>query len=147
MPAYSFQPRFVEPIRAGTKGGTIRAPRKLSWTANHKRSETGGHAWPGETLMLYCRQRQPSGFKITDRTCLAVEPIFLDFAGDGRIVIGPRLQGTARTVHAAIALHAFANFDGFESWPELADFWLETHRADHFHGWHIRWLPLPPWFT
>jgi hypothetical protein len=64
----------------------------------------------------------------------------LDFAGDGRIVLGR----DARTCHYAIGLEAFARFDGFDSWSDMAAFWRETHGVDKFDGWHIRWLPLPP---
>lgn len=134
MPAYSFQPRFVEPIRAGTKGGTIRAARKIGWTTNNQRSEVGGHAWPGETLYLYCRQRQKSGFKIGEHTCIAVQPIWLNFA-TRECRIGGLIPGCSPD--------ALAQFDGFSCWEELAGFWRETHGLNEFSGWHIRWRPLP----
>lgn len=44
MVAYSFQKRFVEPIRSGRKRQTIRADRKR-------------HARPGEVLQLYSGMR------------------------------------------------------------------------------------------
>lgn len=140
MPAYSFQPRFVDPIRAGSKGGTIRAQRRIpaSWSEFARARRPGGHAIAGETLALYCRQRHPSGFLIGEQQCRSALPILLDFAGDGRIVIG------ARTVHYAFGLEAFARFDGFEEFAAMAAFWREAHGVDHFHGWHIRWAAWPP---
>lgn len=142
MPAYSFQPQFVEPIRLEVKGGTIRAHRKIpaSWSTTARNRRPGGHARPGEELSLYCRQRHPSGFLITSKVCKWVHPILLDFAGDGRIVYGDH----ADTIHAAIGLALFARFDGFESWEALRAFWHRTHPGlDHFRGWHIGWHPLP----
>jgi hypothetical protein len=47
-----------------------------------------------------------------------------------------------RLVCRAPDLDAFAAFDGFSSFSEMVDFWAETHAAEKFHGWHIRWLPL-----
>lgn len=142
MPAYSFQPRFVEPIRAGSKGGTIRAPRKIpsSWSELARVRRPGGHAIAGDLLALYCRQRHPTGFLIGWRECRSALPILLDFAGDGRIVIGE----AALTLHYAFGLEAFARFDGFETFAQMAAFWRETHGVDHFHGWHIRWAAWPP---
>lgn len=143
MPAYSFQPRFVEPIRTGSKGGTIRAPRALragSRVWAHRHVTTGGHAYPGERLALYCRQRHPTGFKIAEARCVSTAPIVLDFAGDGRIVIGEQ----ALTLHYAFGLEAFARFDGFESFAAMGGFWREAHGVDHFIGWHIRWAAWPP---
>jgi hypothetical protein len=40
-------------------------------------------------------------------------------------------------------LDAFSAFDGFSSFSEMVDFWAETHAAEKFHGWHIRWLLFP----
>lgn len=144
MPAYSFQPCFVEPIRAGSKGGTIRAARRRGNVRGYGRSaqraaQFGGHAFPDEQLSLYCRQRQPTGFLIDRKSCLATVPVLLDFADGGRVVIGRQ----AHTIHAAIGLDTFARFDGFECWDEMRGFWQATHRVDHFRGWHVRWLPLP----
>ncbi len=141
MPAYSFQPRFVEPIRAGTKGGTIRAARKPG--ANPYLSpRPGGHARPGEELSLYCRQRHPSGFLIARKRCLACCSITLNFNRDHVEVHDGKWLPCYRTPEE---LDAFACFDGFESWRELAAFWRTTHgdNISLFDGWHIRWLPLP----
>ncbi len=140
MPAYSFQPRFVEPIRAGTKGGTIRAPRKAANCGIHStaRQAIGGHAYPGEELSLYCRQRQPSGFLITHKRCVAVEPVHLDFR-----YFKISLDQSLLLFASDKLLDAFAAFDGFTDFNEMAVFWSRTHNVDTFDGWHIRWLTLP----
>jgi hypothetical protein len=149
MPAYSFQPRFYEPILIGTKGGTIRAPRRMGgrgpW-ATRRVDQVGGHAYPGEELALYVRQRHPTGFLIDRKACVAVEPILLDIGRGGR--------GFLKTSNLVLCmpdrLDAFARFDGFENYEALAEFWRATHNSRQaldgpgvFDGWHIRWAPLP----
>ena len=149
MVAYSFKARFAEPILAGTKGGTIRLPRKpgrahieivLDEGQLYARERPGGHARPGEELQLYTGMRTKHCRLIARKTCLAVEPIKLDFSderiylADGCIMFG--------------LLEDFARFDGFANWYELLAFWHKTHGCDliyrgGFRGWHIRWLPLP----
>jgi hypothetical protein len=151
MPAYSFQPRFYEPILIGTKGGTIRAPRRSGNVRGYGRSmirteQVGGHAYPGEELALYVRQRHPTGFLIDRKACVAVEPILLDIGRGGRIF----LKSSSLVLCMPDRLDAFARFDGFEDFTALAEFWRATHNSRQapdgpgvFDGWHIRWAPLP----
>lgn len=136
MPGYSFQPRFVEAIRAGTKGGTIRAPRAT------RSVKPGGHASVGETLFLWCRMRTPDRFKIGERVCAGIEPVHL-YLGPGTPAVS--LPDRFMRITTTPMLDVFAVFDGFECWGEMAKFWRSTHGADvgSFNGWHIRWLPLP----
>jgi hypothetical protein len=138
MVAYSFQRRFAEPILDGRKGGTIRAARKWRYGPGPS-AEIGGHAYPGRELQLYTGMRTKQCRLIARKTCVAVEPITLNFVsfGVGYIICG------ARCLRRQTELDAFAAFDGFQSFTEMAEFWAETHAADKFHGWHIRWLPLP----
>lgn len=143
MPGYSFQPQFVEPICAGTKGGTIRAARRIPQTVR-----PGGHARPGEPLYLWCRMRHPSRFKIGERECLGAEQITLCLpTTNAGVMLGPVIDraGSFRQIITGTAeLDAFAIFDGFECWGDLVAFWRSTHRNQaQFDGWHIRWLPLP----
>lgn len=142
MPAYSFQPQFVEPIRAGTKGGTIRAERRVpaKWSTYARDRHPGGHAAPGDSLYLFCRQRAKGGFPIGERACVGVEPVWLDFCARPRI----DLRYSGITMRTPDDLDAFARFDGFAAFGEMAHFWESKHRTDAFIGWHIRWLPLPP---
>jgi hypothetical protein len=120
MVAYSFQRRFAEPILDGRKGGTIRPDRRR-------------HARPGEELQLYTGMRTKHCRLIARKRCLAVAPITLDFRY--RSVVLPASRGL---IHSAIDLDAFARFDGFHCFDEMAEFW---HSADIFTGWHIRWQP------
>lgn len=142
--AYSFKQRFVEPILAGTKGGTIRAERK---TGGPMRALLyGGHAHPGRELQLYTGMRTRQCRLIARKQCVDVEPIKLLFAR-GQIRLGKISETSPRAVlQMAPSLDAFARFDGFHCWDALRSFWREEH-GDHpeFVGWHIRWLPLPEW--
>lgn len=125
MVAYSFQPRFEEPILAGTKGGTIRADRKR-------------HARPGEEMQLYTGMRSRECRLIARRTCLAIEPIWLWFGREPAVRLGARHFANAQD------LNDFAGFDGFANWLELERFWRDGYESVWgWEGWHIRWLPLP----
>lgn len=143
MPAYSFQRQFAEPILDGTKGGTIRAPRKIPVRQLVSRRiplppRPGGHALAGEPLMLYTGMRTRQCRLIAEKRCLAVEPITLDLVHHQ-----VTLHGSAVVFASTDNLDQFARFDGFEDWPALAAFWRATHSAEFFEGWHIRWLALP----
>lgn len=139
MVAYSFQPMFVEPIRAGLdiyfsepgpepKRQTIRAE-------NLKR-----HALPGERLQLYCRQRHPKGFLIGEALCTKRTRIKLFFGRTERAW----LPGRAFCARSATELDAFARKDGFEDWQALREFWRVHHpRVEEFEGLLIEWEPLP----
>ena len=59
MVAYSFKARFAEPILAGTKLHTVRAPRKRD-------------ARPGEELQLYRGMRTRQCALIARKTCAGV---------------------------------------------------------------------------
>lgn len=130
MVAYSFQPRFVEPILARTKGGTIRAPRK---DRNPFSGRPGGHARLGEELQLYTGMRTQHCKLVARVRCVAVERIALRF---GSSLVGFASRGLYRLED----LDAFARFDGFADWPAMCAFW---HPALEFEGWHIRWQALP----
>ena len=98
MVAYSFQRRFAEPILEGTKGGTIRADRRR-------------HARPGEELQLYVGMRTKQCRLVARKTCLACEPITINFASwrVGYVISG------IRCLRRRTELDAFAAFDGFRS--------------------------------
>lgn len=124
MVAYSFKAQFAEPIDLGTKGGTIRNPRKR-------------HAHAGEELQLYTGMRTRQCKLIARKTCISVGQVVLNF--------------NTRLVHiydvgqweSKRDLDAFAIFDGFRSWEDMRLFWSLTHNTDRFVGVHIRWLPWP----
>lgn len=128
MVAYSFMERFIEPIRAGTKIGTIRALGKRR------------HARPGEQLQLYYHQRRPDGFKIIDDvTCLRVNEIRLDLTGKSSFV----LTSNGVPIEGWDAVNQFARADGFEDFAAMLDFWEQTHGPILFEGAHIIWRETP----
>jgi hypothetical protein len=122
MVAYSFRPRFAEPILDGRKGGTIRADRRR-------------HARSGEQIYVGMRTKQCR--LITRKICVAIDPISLDL-----VARGVEWPADDRLVYRAPDLGAFSEFDGFSSFSEIVDFWPETHAAEKSHGWHIRWAAL-----
>lgn len=125
MVAYSFRPRFVEPIQAGTKRQTIRAERKR-------------HARPGEALQLYTGMRTRHCELIGRAICERVFPVTLLFGDEAEYegIIAPGFG-------FAGGLDGFARLDGFADWKELRAFWREHHPGiDEFTGVLISWGEL-----
>ncbi|TGP22354.1 MULTISPECIES: hypothetical protein [unclassified Mesorhizobium] len=123
MVAYSFKPRFVEPIRTGTKRQTIRADRKR-------------HARAGEQLQLYTGMRTKHCQLIGRSECLSVWPVTLILREVHSVV----LDGF-RGIYGD--LDGFARADGFKDWAELAGFWSANHPGvEIFDGVLIRWGDL-----
>lgn len=109
MVAYSFNPRFIEPIRQGLKTQTIRA-------VGLRR-----HARPGELLQLYSGMRTVHCTRILpDTPCLEVMKVEIQFR-EGEI---------ARIVTDDIPvrdLDAFAVRDGFADAVDMWSFWRDHH--------------------
>ncbi len=117
MVAYSFQRRFVVPIRSGIKRQTIRADRKR-------------HARAGEDLQLYTGMRTKKCELIAYAVCRDVLPVTLVLDRDAVLV--PDV--------AFANLDHFAMLDGFADWADLKAFWREHHPGvDEFTGVLIRW--------
>ncbi len=125
MVAYTFDPRFVEPIRQGYKRQTIRAPRALP----------GRHARRGELIQLYVGLRGPEAAKIVrDVRCTDVLELDMRFGPGGEI--GRVWAGGCRVLD----LDDFALRDGFRDADDMARFWREKHRAlARFEGVLIEW--------
>jgi hypothetical protein len=124
MVAYSFQQRFVTPIRRLTKQQTIRADRKR-------------HARIGEELQLYTGMRTRQCKLIGRATCMSVTPITLEFGrgnGDGKICYD------GIVFRSRDNLDQFAQLDGFDDWGGLVYFWEVNHPDMRvFSGIMIRW--------
>jgi hypothetical protein len=124
MVAYSFQPRFIEPIRQGIKTQTIRA---------HGRRR---HARPGELVQLYSGMRTAHCQRILpDVPCLEVMPIEIAFA-QGEIA-RIRVDGLP-----CLNLDAFAIRDGFTDAVDMWAFWRDHHpeaMGPGFFGVVIEW--------
>jgi hypothetical protein len=136
--AYTFTREFIEPIRAGAKGGTIRLARKGS--VSRTRPETGGHARPGDELSLYYGLRRPGCFLIKAERCFATVAVRID-TGRREVRLGD--GGALRLTGAA--LEAFARFDGFDDFNAMAAFFQRAHKAVVFDGWNIQWGNIMRW--
>lgn len=123
MVAYSFQRRFLGPIRAGTKRQTIRAERKR-------------HARPGEPVQLYVGMRTKHCRLIAAPTCESVWPVRLDFD------LATIEHGNGRVFDES-DLDPFAVSDGFADWEDMRAFWERQHPGVRvFSGLLIRWTPI-----
>jgi hypothetical protein len=125
MTAYSFKPRFVEPILTLRKHQTIRAPRL-------GRSR---HVRPGEQIQLYAGMRTKQCRLIGVATCTAVTPITLDFINHSFAIGAGQWTTYARR-------NEFARRDGFDTWQEMEHFWQVEHDGmKMFTGVLIEWDP------
>jgi uncharacterized protein YqfB (UPF0267 family) len=125
MVAYSFKARFREPILAGTKQQTIRAPRKR-------------HARPGEEMQLFTGMRTKHCHLIAKVICKDVSMIRI-LVRKSEIEIMP----SGETFRTAPELDTFARLDGFADWSEMLAFWIESHPAvPTFYGTMLRWHPI-----
>ncbi len=147
MVAYSFKPRFSQPILDGVKLHTIRPEGRRR------------HARPGEELQLYTGMRTKHCRLVSREQCSGVLPVSIDICdeqiivsdgypwpspfvghsiGDGWRVSGPCFSG-------AELLDPFARRDGFSGWDEMRAFWIEEHgepeEGDVFIGKLIGWWP------
>lgn len=127
MVAYSFNPRFVEPIRQGLKTQTIRAHGLRR------------HARPGELLQLYTGMRTQHCKRILPAVpCLAVMRVEISFAFTGDQLIDRIATDEVRVRD----LDAFAIRDGFTDREDMSTFFREIHPtapAKGFTGVLIEW--------
>lgn len=127
MVAYSFAPRFVEPIRQGLKTQTIRADGLRP------------HARPGQLLQLYTGMRTKHCRRILpDVPCLTVMKVQIEFAFDSEWVIDKITTDGIRVRD----LDAFAIRDGFTDHEDMSAFWRAYHpeaNATGFDGILIEW--------
>lgn len=145
MPAYSFNKRFVAPIRVGLglpvdeeippepKAQTIRAIGKRR------------HARPDEVVQLYHGMRTKGCFLIGTALCSSVDPIDLYLQSD-TVRVGAVGRENYRAYTEPAALDAFARSDGFGDWGEMKEFWREEHgdlkRLGPWTGLLIKWRPI-----
>ncbi len=128
---YGFKQRFVAPILAGTKTGTIRAPR----------AGRQGHARPGMALQLKHGPRMRPVF-FADTVCTRLDDVSLMDMGKSSAMVLVREVHDGPMVmlyETAAALDSFARGDGFADWEDLCAFWQDTHQTKDFHGAWIQW--------
>ncbi len=125
MVAYSFQKRFIEPIRAGTKRQTIR----------NERTGRARHARPGEPVQLYFGLRTKHSRLIAAPLCEAVWPV--------RINLDGFVSANDGWIRSGDDLDAFAVSDGFRDWADMVAFWSKHHPGVIvFSGVLIRWAEI-----
>ena len=124
MVAYSFNARFIEPIRQGMKTQTIRAHGLRR------------HARPGELLQLYSGMRTVHCQRILpDTPCLEVMQVEIQFRLDH--IAGVHVDGIP-----VRDMDAFALRDGFADAADMWAFWRDHHPAamnEGFKGVVIEW--------
>jgi hypothetical protein len=127
MVAYSFNPRFIEPIRQGLKTQTIRSYSE----ARQPR--------PGQLLQLYTGMRTKHCRRILpDVPCLTVMKVQITFAFDQEWVIDKITTDNVRVRD----LDDFAIRDGFTDRYDMSAFWRAYHpeaTATGFDGILIEW--------
>lgn len=134
MVAYSFQKRFILPIREGTKLQTIRALR----------TGRSRHACPGEMLQLYFGMRTAHCRKIVDdRLCTSVRPVAISRQRRADMIDWIEVGFDDWPGRADVAcLDTFARLDGFENIEDMAHFWARAHpEPGVFRGAMIEWAP------
>ncbi len=142
MVAYSFQRRFVVPIKLGLGlsyalddiVGDIEAqsrPKRHTIRAIGLRR----HAMPGDQLQLYCGMRSPACFLIGRAECSDVKTIYIKIREDAELQF--RIDDKWLSDRKA---EAFAKSDGFGSIEDMWLFWRKEHKgvAD-FGGFVIEW--------
>jgi len=117
MPAYNFQPRFVELVLAGAKKQTIRAHRR-----------DGREPKVGQTFIGYTGLRTKACRRLCVGTICEVVSIEISPAGIN-------LNGRQLELDAANRL---AFLDGFQHANEMVGWFIE-HHGRHFVGHVIRW--------
>lgn len=123
MVAYSFNKRFIDPIRQGYKRQTIR------------RQGLKRHARVGEMVQLYTALRTARAARILpDVVCIDVCPVLIQFDDVMRIT---RIETAGIPV---IDLDGFAIRDGFTGLEDMGVFWEFTNGPmTHFEGVLIEW--------
>lgn len=153
MVAYSFQPMFAPAIKVGLGLSDLNLVVPKTHTIRARRLGRSRHAFPGERLQLFVRQRHPSGYKLGDAICTGVRVITLHFdkrkyadwvwlSDDIVVDSGSPRREPGTIIKLRSALDNFARSDGFSCWKELRDFWQRTHAVPEFTGLVIYWRPL-----
>lgn len=135
MTAYSFQPRFVDPILSGRKRQTIRAVGKRR------------HAKPGGPVELYTGMRTKACRLVGRATCTEVLAIELHPGTKPYVLLQDAAsRGSIAPISGRDALDKFARSDGFEDWEAMSLFWLKNHgmAARRWSGLLITWRDLEP---
>lgn len=134
MVAYSFKARFADLVAAGEKLQTIRAPRKSR------------HARAGDPLSFYTGPRMQPRL-IGRSVCEGAFRVELDLASN-RVTVWDdadriRFCVSDHDRDSRASLDRFAQGDGFANWPDMRDWFRDTHATDVFNGVLIKWGSTP----
>lgn len=130
MGLYDFKPRFVPPIKAGTKKHTIRSIRKYPDKV-------------GNTIHCYCglRRKGKKPLLIGRFECVNVENIFIEILGPIPALI--RERDIAVSINGVPLSESekeqLARADGFESFRDMTFFWTTPKNRLPFRGQIIHW--------
>lgn len=124
---YTYQARFIAPLVAGTKQGTIRVPRK----------PPSRHVQAGEIMRAKAGQRFKQ-WHIGDATVARVYNVTLNFHQNYLLTHDGQTSRVRATYTAAATLDRFAVEDGFQDWLELRAYWLEQHEGRLVFRQHVR---------
>ncbi len=122
MPALNFQPRFADLVARGKKRQTIRPVRRRPIKA-------------GDLLHLYTGMRTKGCRKLGEAVCTNVVPALIE----NYWIFGVGF-GTEKAIKEGPPdlLGEFAQRDGFDSWPEMREWFKKIHGLP-FEGVLIAW--------
>jgi hypothetical protein len=137
MVAYSFQGRFVDPIKRGLglPFGSLSAltlPKRQTIRAIGRRR----HARPGDVLQLYRGMRTKQCFLIGTARCTEIAPIIIWVNHETMAI------ERSKALLGRPEMEQFAREDGFADAADMASFWLQEHPGEKFDGLLIKWEPI-----
>lgn len=140
MVAYSFKARFVNAIKAGlgrpVNDPYMPSPKLQTIRAIGKKC----HARPSENMQLYHGLRTKLCFQIGIARCTSVSSIRI------QVGLGIISVDDYPAIRDPDELAAFAQSDGFASWPDMQSFWQQEHgdiaRLGPWTGLLIKWEPI-----
>ena len=122
---FNFQARFADAVRSGAKRQTIRRNRR-----------DGRRPVPGDAAKLYTGLRTRATQLLCQAAVTEVLSVRIDFEDRQIYVDGERLTVSERT--------AFAQADGFASWPDMLTWFAEQYGSCSenrvFEGFCVRWI-------
>lgn len=122
MPAYNFQPRFVEKILNGEKPHTIRRRRKHPTKV-------------GDLIKMFVGLRTKNCRQFAEAMCVKVEPLII-YPVKHEVLIEWRESGTFVWMTAK-ELERLALNDGFGSVRDFFSFFLDTYRMEMLDGFEV----------
>jgi hypothetical protein len=129
MAILGFKKRFIKPVKSGVKTQTIRAFRKYPVRVF-------------EQLYLYTALRTRYAQKLGEAQCIGTKTITIK---KNCFILNDGMLKLKLTFKDPRQLNQFAKDDGFTSWEDLQQFWIDSHgpKCFPFTGTIIYWNLLP----